>query len=74
MTISNTISQTAATNPLVGAAVAKQSLDSALLSSAQTGDAGTTALLEAIHGQALQENQLLTSASPTLGQHINITA
>ncbi len=74
MSITDTISQTAATNPLVGVAVATQSTKSAILAGLQTGDAATGALLSAISGRALEENQLLASLTPNLGQNVNTAA
>ncbi len=74
MSISDTVSQVAATNPVVGVAVARQNADSAILAGLQTGDSGTSALLGALSGQALEANQLLASLTPNLGQNINTTA
>ena len=74
MSISDTISQVAATNPVVGVAVAKQSADSAILEGLQTGDTATSALLGAVSGQALEANQLLASLTPNLGQNVNTSA
>jgi hypothetical protein len=78
MSISDTISSVAATNPVVGVAVARQSIGSAILSGLTSGDAGTdtgtSALLDAINGQAQTANQLLTTLQPNLGQNVNTTA
>lgn len=74
MSISDTISSVAATNPVVGVAVARQSMNSAILAGMQTGDAATASLLGAASGQALEANQLLASLTPNLGQNINTTA
>jgi hypothetical protein len=77
MSISDTIGAAAAANPVVGLAVAQQSISSAILSSLQSGSAeddGTSALLAAISGQAQQTNQLLSSVLPNLGQNVNTTA
>ena len=74
MSITDTISQVAATNPVVGVAVAKQSADSAILTGWQTGDTATSALLGAVSGQALEANQLLSSLTPNLGQNVNTRA
>lgn len=71
MSITETISQTAATNPVVGVAVATQSTNSAILARLQTGDAGTEALLSAISGQVLEASQLMTALTPHLGQNLN---
>ena len=74
MSISDTISQVAATNPVVGVAVARQSAEGAILEGLQTGDAATSALLGAVSGQALETNQLLASLTPNLGQNVNTSA
>ena len=74
MSITDTISRIAATNPVVGVAVARQSADSAVLAGLQTGDTASSALLGAVSGQALEANQLLASLTPNLGQNVNTTA
>jgi len=74
MTISDTISQVAAANPIVGVAVANQSMNSAILAGLQTGDTQTAALLGAASGQALEASQLLASLTPHLGQNLDTTA
>jgi len=74
MSITDTISRVAATNPVVGVAVANQSADSAILAGLQTGDTATSALLGAISGQMLEANQLLVSLTPNLGQNVNTHA
>ncbi len=74
MSITDTISKVAATNPVVGVALARQSVDSAVLAGLQTGDTATSALLGAVSGQALEANQLLASLTPNLGQNVNTTA
>ncbi len=74
MSISDTISQVAAANPIVGVAVAAQSTDSAILAGLQTGDTATSALLGAVNGQALEANQLLARLMPNLGQNVNTVA
>jgi len=74
MSITDTISKVAATNPVVGAAVARRSADGAILAGLQTGDAATSALLGAVGGQALEASQLLASLTPNLGQNVNTTA
>jgi len=74
MSITDTISKVAATNPVVGVALARQSVDSAGLAGLQTGDTATSALLGAVSGQALEANQLLASLTPNLGQNVNTTA
>jgi hypothetical protein len=73
MSITDTISRVAATNPVVGVAVANQSADSAILAGLQTGDTAASALLGAVSGQALEANQLLASLT-SLGHHVNTTA
>lgn len=74
MSISDTISQVSATNPVGGVAVAGQSADSAILEGWQTGDVATSALLGAVSGQALEANQLLVSLMPPLGRYVNAGA
>ena len=74
MSISDTIGRIAAINPVVGAAVARQSTNSTLLAGLQTGDIETTALLGVVNGQALETNQLLASLTPHLGQNVNTAA
>ncbi len=74
MSISDTVSRVAATNPVVGVAVATQSAGNAILAGLQTGDTGTGALLAAVGGQALETNQLLASLTPNLGRYVNTTA
>ncbi len=74
MSLTDTISRVAATNPVVGVAVATQSADVAILAGLQTGDTATSALLGAVNGQALEANQLLASLTPHLGQNVNTLA
>ena len=74
MSITDTISKVAATNPVVGVVLARQSVNSAVLAGLQTGDTATSALLGAVSGQALEANQLLASLTPNLGQNVNTTA
>ncbi|MGI4788047.1 MAG: hypothetical protein ACRYFS_04275 [Janthinobacterium lividum] len=74
MSISDTIGSVTATNPVVGVAVSKQSTASAILTGLQSGDPGTSALLDAVSSQALEANQLLTSLMPHLGSNVNTTA
>jgi len=74
MSITDTISRVAATNPVVGVAVVQQNADSAILAGLQTGDTATSALLGALSGQALEANQLLASLTPNLGQNVNTAA
>ncbi len=74
MSISDTISQTAATNPMVGMAVAAQSVKGAILAGLQTGDAAFGSLFGAVGGQALEANQLLATLAPHLGQTLDVQA
>ncbi len=74
MSITDTISKVAATDPVVGVAVAQQSTDSALLAGLQNGDPATSALLGAVSTQALETNQLLASLTPGVGQNVNTYA
>jgi hypothetical protein len=74
MSIAATIGQVAATNPLVGIAVAQQSTKSALLAGIETGDTQTVALLGAVSGRALEANQLPASLTPKLVQNVNTVA
>ena len=77
MSISDTIGALAASNPAVGLAVSRQSINSAILSGLQSdnsGDTGTASLLTAIGGQAQEANQLLASLSPNLGQNVSTSA
>lgn len=74
MSISDTISKVAATNPIVGVAVAKQATASAILAGLQLKDTATSALLGASSGKALEANQLLASVEPQLGQKVNAVA
>ncbi len=74
MSITDTISKAAATDPVVGVAVARQSENSAILAGLQTGDTATSALLGALNGQALEANQMLASLTPNVGQNVNTSA
>lgn len=74
MSITDTIGQVAATNPVVGVAVATQNTKSAILAGLQTGDTSTASLLGAVSGRALVASQLLARLTPTLGQNINTVA
>ena len=73
MSITDTVSQAAASNPAVGAAVAASSEKSAILAGMQSGDPATAALLGAESAQALTANQLLSSLSG-LGKYVDIKA
>ena len=77
MSISDTIGSVAASNPVVGVAVAQQSVGSAILAglqSSQSGDSGAASLLGALGGQAQEVSKLLASIQPHLGQNVNTTA
>ena len=74
MSISDTVSSVAASNPVVGVAVAKQSIGSAILSGLTSGDTDTAPLLAAVSSQAEQVNTLLASLQPHLGQNVSTTA
>ena len=74
MSITDTIGQVAATNPVVGVAVATQNTKSAILAGLQTGDTSAASLLGAITGRALEAGQLLASLTPHLGQNVNTVA
>ena len=71
MSISETISSVAASNPVVGVAVAQQSVGSAILSGLTSGDTGTAPLLAAVSNQAQEVNTLMASLQPNLGQNVN---
>ncbi len=73
MSILNLVSQTAAANPVVGAAVAMSSTNSALLAGMQSGDTAMGGLLGAVSTQAVMANQLLASITGT-GGNINLRA
>lgn len=77
MSISDTIGSVAASNPVVGVAVAKQSVGSAILAglqASQNTDPGASALLGAVFGQSQEVQQLLASLQPNLGPNVNTTA
>jgi len=75
MSISDTISQYAATSPAVANAQADANTKSALLYSLQSGDSATGGLLGSLSQQANEVESLLASASPSfLGQNIDIKA
>ncbi len=77
MSISDTIGPVAASNPVVGVAIARQSVGSAILAglqSSQSGDTSASALLGALGGQAQEVSKLLASIQPHLGQNVNTTA
>ncbi len=77
MSISDTIGSVAASNPVVGVAVAQQSVSSAILASLQSSqdtDPSASALLGAVFGQAQEAQQLLASVQPHLGQNVSTTA
>lgn len=74
MSIVDMIDRVAATNPVVGVAVATQNTKIAILAGLQTGDTPAASLLGAVSGRALEVSQLLASLTPHLGQNINTTA
>jgi len=74
VSVSDTISQIAVANPIVGVAVAAQSTNSAILAGLQSGDTAASALLGVVNGQALEVNQLLAGLMPNLGQNVNTVA
>ena len=84
MSISSTISQYAATNPAVAAAVDTQETDAAILTGLQTGDTSTGALIGTVYTQATEDAALLnginpvtsasTSSTPSLGSNVDIKA
>jgi hypothetical protein len=77
MSISDTIGAVAASNPVVGVAVAQQSVAGAILAGLQSGqsdDQSASSLLGAVFGQAQEARQLLASVQPNLGRNIDTTA
>jgi len=73
MSLIDTVSQAAATSPVVGVAVASQNTKSAILAGLQGGDPQTAALIGAVSNQALTANQLLASLTK-VGQNVDIKA
>jgi hypothetical protein len=74
MDINSTIASLAASNPIVGRAVAMQSTDAAILAGAATGDTSVGGLLGALFSQESEQAQLLASVQPNLGQNISTLA
>ena len=75
MSISSTIGAVAASNPVVGVAVAQQSVGSAILAGLDGQNSDPSAsLLGAVFGQAQEVTQLLAGLQPQLGQNVNTTA
>lgn len=72
MSISSTIGQVAASNPIVGVAVAVSQVKSALVAGMQTGDTAMAGLLGALSTQAQTSGQLLASLPTTLGQSLDV--
>ena len=72
MSLSDTVSQAAATNPTVGVAVASEETKSALLAGLQTGDAPFGAALAAQSAEALQVSTLRAGVEPGLGQNVDL--
>ena len=76
MSISDTIGSVAASSPVVGVAVAQQSVAGAILAGLQSGqsdDQSASALLGAVFGQAQEAQKLLASVQPNLGRNIDTT-
>lgn len=71
MSISDTVGQAAATDPVVGVAVASANTKNALLAGLQSGDPLTGALMGAVSTEAVTDNQLLSSLTG-LGQHLDL--
>jgi hypothetical protein len=61
--IDSIVSQYAASDPTVAAAVDTQQTDSAILTGIQAGDPGTSSLLTAVYSQGQEINTLLNSAA-----------
>jgi hypothetical protein len=75
MSLSTTIAQVAASNPVVGAAVQDENMKSALLYSLQSGDSATSNLLGALYSKETEQETLFNSTSdPNLGQNIDVKA
>ena len=74
MSISDTVSQVAATNPTVGVAVASAQTSSAILAGLQSGDTAIGSLLGTASTQAQITNQLLSSIDSNLGQNVDLRA
>ena len=74
MSISEIISSVAASNPVVGVAVAQQSIGSAVLSGLTSGDTSAAPLLASVSNQAQEVNTLMASLQPHLGQNVNTAA
>lgn len=73
MSILDTVSQAAATDPIVGVAVAGGNTKKAILASLQTGDPGLGSALGAAGQQAVTANRLLASLTK-LGQNVDLRA
>jgi hypothetical protein len=74
MSLQTTISQYAASNPTVAAAVNTQATESAMLSGLLTGDSADTGLLGALYSQATESATLLNSINPVNGQPLSAPA
>ena len=74
MSISDTVSQVAATNPSVGVAVASAQTNSAILAGLQSGDTSLGSLVGAASTQAQIASQLLSSLDTNLGQNVDLRA
>ena len=73
MSINDTVSQAAATNPVIGVAVAGASTKQAILAGLQTGDTALGSLIGAASQQAVTTNQLLASLTK-VGQNVDLRA
>ncbi len=73
MSIADTVGQAAATNPVVGVAVASANTKNALLAGMQSGDTQTAALIGVVSTEAVTDNQLLASLTG-VGQHLDLKA
>ena len=73
MSINDTISQAAATDPVVGVAVAGGDTKKAILAGLQTGDSQLGTLLGAASQQSVTANQLLASIT-RVGQNVDLRA
>ena len=72
MSISDTVSQTAATDPVVGVAVASAQTQGAILAGLQSGDTSVGTLLGATDTQAQITSRLLSGLDANLGQNVDL--
>lgn len=73
MSILDTVRQTAATDPIAGAAVAGGNTKKAILAGLQTGDSQLGGAVGAASQQAVTANQLLASIT-RVGQNVDLRA